>query len=191
MIFKILFLLLYFSAFIAFFYGLWLIVPFFYKLPWVPTEKARARRALEMAKLQPGDLLYDLGAGDGRILLLAADEFGAKAIGIEASPLQYLFTAVRCFFSGSKLNIHVRRENFYKSDLSDADVVFAYLTPAHASRLQARLAAVLKPGARVVSIAFDFPDWKPSAVDERALLFMYEMPPQAGGVSAYLLEQDK
>lgn len=190
MILKILFWLLYFASFAAFFYGLWLIVPFFYKLPWVPTEKMRARRALEMAKLQPGEVLYDLGAGDGRILLMAVQEFGARAVGVEASPLQYLFTVARCFFSGAKPNIRVRRENFYKSDLSDADVIFAYLTPAHASRLQEKLGAALKPGARVVAIAFEFPEWKPSAVDDRQLLFMYEMPPQPGGLFAYLAERD-
>ncbi len=189
MILKILFLLIYFAAFIAFFYGLWTIVPFFYKLPWVPTAKARARRALEMAKLQQGEVLYDLGAGDGRILLMGAEEFGAQAVGIEASPLQYIFTWLRCYFSGSRPNIRVRRENFYQADLSDADVIFAYLTPAHASRLQGRLAGQLKPGARVVAIAFDFPDWKPSDYDDRHLLFMYEMPPQAGGFAAYLAEQ--
>ncbi len=191
MILKILFLLIYFAAFIAFFYGLWAIVPFFYKLPWVPTEKARARRALEMAKLQQGEVLYDLGAGDGRILLMGAEEFGAQAVGIEASPLQYIFTWLRCCFSSSRPNIRVRRENFYQADLSDADVIFAYLTPAHASRLQGRLAGQLKPGARVVAIAFDFPDWKPTDVDQNDLIFMYEMPPQEGGLTAYLMAQDE
>ncbi len=189
MIQTILLILLYLAAIVSFCYGLWAIVPFFYKLPWVPTEKARARRALEMAKLQPGETLYDLGAGDGRILLLAAEEFGAKAIGIEASLLQYLFTAARCFFSGSRPNIRVRFENFYRSDLGDADVVFAYLTPEHTVRFQDELASKLKPGARVVAIAFDFPDWKPKDYDDKYLLFMYEMPPQAGGFAAYLAEQ--
>lgn len=189
MILKIFFLLLYLAAFASFLYGLWLIVPFFYKLPWVPTEKGRARRALEMAKLQPDEVFYDLGAGDGRILLMAAEEFGARAIGIEASPLQFALTWGRCFFSGSKSQVRVRRENFYQSDLSDADVVFAYLTPAHALRFQDVLATRLKPGVRVVAIAFDFPAWKPSAYDDRYLLFMYEMPPQAGGFAAYLVER--
>lgn len=190
MILKVLFWLLYLASFIAFFYGLWAIVPFFYKLPWVPTEKSRARRALEMAKLKPDEVLYDLGAGDGRILLLAAEQFGAKAVGIEASPLQYLFTAARCYFSGSRQNIRVRRENFYKADFSDADVLFGYMTPDHAIRFQDKFVTQLKPGARVVMIAFDFPHWMPSDVDRDALIFMYEMPPQEGGLSAYLLKKE-
>ena len=191
MIWKILFLLIYTAAILVLVYGAWLIVPFFYQLPWVPTQKDRARKALQMAKLKPGETLYDLGAGDGRILLLAAEEFVAKAIGVEASPLQYLFTAARCFFSGSRSNIRVRRENFYTSDLSDADVVFAYLTSDQVIRLQDNLAAQLKPGARVVSVAFDFPDWKPKDFDEGYLLFVYEMPPQKGGLAAYFAEEDE
>ena len=189
MFFKILVLFVYIISVLVLVYGLWLIVPFFYRLPWVPTDKARARKALQMANLKPGETFYDLGAGDGRILLLAAEEFGAKAIGVEASPLQYLVASARGFFSGSRQNIQVRRENFYKADFSDADVLFAYMTPDHAIRFQDKFVDQLKDGARVVMIAFDFPHWMPSDVDQGALIFMYEMPPQEGGLTAYLTEQ--
>ena len=189
--FEFLLILLYIIAILSLFYGLWMIVPFFYKLPWVPTAQDRARRALEMVDLQPDELLYDLGAGDGRILLMAAEEFGARAIGIEVSPLQYAFTKLRFFFSGSKPKVSVRRENFYRTDLSDADVIFAYLTPKHTLRFQDDLANQLKPGARVVVVAFDFPDWKPNDFDEGYLLFAYEMPPQKGGMAAYFAEKDE
>lgn len=189
MILKILLLVAYLFSLGVLIYGLWLIVPFFYRLPWVPTDKDRARKALQMAKLQPGEIFYDLGAGDGRILLLAAEEFGAKAIGVEASPLQYLVAVARSFFSGNRQNIQVRRENFYKADFSDADVLFAYMTPDHAIRFQDKFVQQLKPGARVVMIAFDFPHWMPSDVDQKDLIFMYEMPPQEGGLVAYLLRQ--
>ena len=187
---KVLIPFAYILSLLALGYGLWLIVPFFYRLPWVPTAKDRARKALQMAKLQPGETFYDLGAGDGRILLLAAEEFGAQAIGVEASPLQYLFTAARCHFSGIKPKIQVRRENFYKADFSDADVVFAYMTPDHAIRFQDRFVTQLKPGARVVMIAFDFPDWMPSDVDQDELIYMYEMPPENGSLTMYLLKKE-
>ena len=189
MLLKIAFLFIYFLSIVAFMYGLWSIVPYFYKLPWVPTDKARARRALEMAKPQPDEVLYDLGAGDGRILLLAVEEFGMQAVGIEVSPLQFALAWARCIFSGARSKIRVRRENFYKADFSDADVVFAYLTPDHAIRMQEKLASTLKPGARVVAIAFEFPDWKPYEIDDDALLFAYEMPPQEGGLAVFLLER--
>ncbi|MCP4141749.1 MAG: hypothetical protein GY755_15995 [Chloroflexi bacterium] len=193
---QILFIILYIVAILSLIYGLWMIVPFFYRLPWVPTAKDRARRALKMVDLKPNELLYDLGAGDGRILFMAAKEFGARAIGIEASPLQYAFTWLRIFFKGRhpfghrQAQIQVRHENFFQTDLSDADVIFAYLTPKLTIRFQDDLAKKLKPGARVIAVAFDFPDWKPSDFDERYLLFTYDMPPQKGGMAAYLAEKE-
>jgi cyclopropane fatty-acyl-phospholipid synthase-like methyltransferase len=68
--------------------ALWLLVPALYGVPWVPTREARIRKALQLAKLQPGESLYDLGAGDGRVLLIAAKEFDAQAVGIEIGPVQ-------------------------------------------------------------------------------------------------------
>ena len=186
---KFLLLLLYIVAIFSLLYGLWRIIPFFYGVPWVPTAKDRIRRALEMVDLKDGELLYDLGAGDGRVLFMAAEVFGARAIGIEASPLQYSYTWLRIFFSGGQAQIQVRRENFHQSDLSDADAVFAYLRPDQTIPMQNVLATQLKPGARVVAVAFDFPDWKPSDFDEGYLLFTYEMPPQKGGIAAYLAKQ--
>ena len=186
---EFLFFLLYIAAISSLLYGLWMSIPFFYGVPWVPTARDRIRWALEMVDLQEGELLYDLGAGDGRVLFMAAEVFGARAIGIEASPLQYAFTWLRIFFNGGKPNISVRRENFHQSDLSDADVVFAYLRPDQTIPMQDVLSAQLKVGARVVAVAFDFPKWKPSDFDEGYLLFTYEMPPQKGGIAAYLAEQ--
>ncbi len=190
MIVNLFILFLYLLAFAFILYGLWVIVPFFYGLPWVPTEMGRARRALEMTHLQPGELLYDLGAGDGRILFLAAEEFGARAVGIEASFLQAKFIAARIRRKGTQAEVQVRRENFYQADISDADVVFAYLTSDQAIRLQDKLEEQLKPGARVVAVAFDFADWKPNAFDDENLLFMYKMPVEKGGLTAYLVNQD-
>ena len=67
---------------------LWILVPAFYGLPPVPTKPERIRKALKLANLQPSEVLYDLGAGDGRVLLIAARKFGAKAVGIEVGPVQ-------------------------------------------------------------------------------------------------------
>src|SRR4030067_279165 len=67
---------------------LWILVPALYGLPPVPTKPERIRKALQLANLQPDEVLYDLGAGDGRVLLIAAREFGAKAVGIEVGPIQ-------------------------------------------------------------------------------------------------------
>ena len=157
--------------------GLWLIVPALYGVPWVPTREKRIRKALQLAKLQPGEKLYDLGAGDGRVLMMAAKEFGAQAVGIEIGPVQCVVGWLRILFSGSRQKVQIRCANFYKSDVSDADVVFIYATSSQTSRLLPLLERQLRPGARVVSIAADFPDWQPSEVDREWLIFMYEMPP--------------
>jgi len=104
--------------------------------------------------------------------------------------LQYLFTKLRIYFSGSKSKVSVRRENFYRTDLSDADVIFAFMTSDQVVPLDYDLVRQLKPGSRVVTVSFDFPDWKPNDFDEGYLLFAYEMPPQKGGMAAYLAERE-
>lgn len=180
----------YFIAFLFILYGLWMFLPHLYGLPWVPTKKARIRKGLEMAKLQSGELLYDLGAGDGRVLFLAAEEFGARAIGIEAAWMQYLYTLGRIFLKGQQAQIRVRRENFYQANLSDADVVFAFFTSREVSKIQDHLQKEMKPGSRLVAVSADFPLWKPVDFFEQELIFIYEMPPQEGGLMAYLAERE-
>ena len=154
--------------------GLWLLVPALTGVPWVPTREKRIRRALELVKLHPGETIYDLGAGDGRVLIMAAKEFGAQAVGIEIGPMQCLVGWLRSLFSGSRQSVQVRCGNFYRTDVSDADVIFVYLTSAQTARLGEKLARELKPRARVVSIAADFPDWQPDIVDREAVIFVYQ-----------------
>ena len=157
--------------------GLWLIVPALYGVPWVPTREKRIRKALQLVKLQPGETLYDLGAGDGRVLLIAAREFGVSAVGIEIGPVQCALGWLRIWFSGSRHKVRIRCANYYKSDVSNADVIFVYATSSQTSRLLPLLERQLRPGARVVSIAADFPDWQPKLVDRELLIFVYQMPP--------------
>ena len=157
--------------------GLWLLVPALYGLPWVPTREARIRKALQLAGLQPDEKLYDLGAGDGRVLLMASKEFDAQATGIEIGPVQCLLGWLRIWLSGGRHRARIRYGNFYKADVRNADVVFVYLTSKQTSRLSEKLAQELRPGARVVSIAADFPDWQPDEIDRELLIFLYKMPP--------------
>jgi SAM-dependent methyltransferase len=157
--------------------ALWLVVPALYGVPWVPTREARIRRALQLAKLQPGEIFYDLGAGDGRVLLIAAKEFGAQAVGIEIGPVQWALGWMRILISGGRHRTRLRCGNFYRADLTEADVIFVYLTSSQTSRLAKKLEQELRPGARVVSIAADFPDWQAGLVDREMLIFVYQMPP--------------
>ncbi len=157
--------------------GLWIIVPMFYGPPSVPTRTDRIRKALKLANLQPNEIIYDLGAGDGRVLLIAAKEFGARAAGIEIGPIQCAVIWLRVLFSGVKGRVEIQWKDFYKANLKNADVVFAYLTSGQAKRLEAKLQKELKPSARVVTISFDFPDWQPNELDRDDLIFLYRMPP--------------
>src|SRR5215208_4598789 len=79
---------------------LWILVPALYGLPPIPTKPERIRKALKLANLQPDEVLYDLGAGDGRVLFIAAREFGAKAVGIEIGPIQCALVWLRARASG-------------------------------------------------------------------------------------------
>lgn len=168
----------------------WILIPALYGLPPVPTKPERIRKALKLANLQPDEVLYDLGAGDGRVLFIAAREFRAKAVGIEIGPVQWALIWLRVAASGSSDQIQVKWANFYKADLQDADMVFVYATSAEVMKLAPHLEAQMKQGARLVSISADFPEWEPSSFDERDLIFVYEMPPTKGSMLSYMLKKE-
>lgn len=168
---------------------LWILIPAFYGLPSIPTKPDRIRKALKLVNLQPDDVLYDLGAGDGRVLLIAAREFGARAVGIEVGPVQCALIWLRAVAGGFGDKIKIRWENYLKSDLREADVVFLYATSKEVMKSADRLMNQMKKGSRLVSISADFPEWEPSAFDDHDLIFVYEMPPQRGNLGTYLLKR--
>jgi hypothetical protein len=170
---------------------LWIFVPAFYGLPPVPTKPERIRKALQMANLQPGETLYDLGAGDGRVLFIAARDFGANAIGLEIGPIQCGMIWLRATASGFGERVQVRWENYYKANFQDGDVVFVYATSKEVMKLAPHLEQQMKKGSRLVAISADFSEWEPSIVDDHDLIFVYEMPPTRGSVVSYMLKKAK
>ena len=168
---------------------LWIFIPALYGLPPVPTKLSRIRRALKLVNLQPDQVLYDLGSGDGRVLILAAHEFGARAVGIEIGPVQRAVSWVNILRAGVRQKVRIQAGNFYQAELQAADVVFVYATSKEISKLAAHLEKRLKPGARLVSISADFPEWEPSAFDERELIFVYEMPPKPWSLTTFMLKK--
>jgi hypothetical protein len=168
---------------------LWILIPALYGLPPVSTKPERIRKALKLANLQRDETLYDLGAGDGRVLLIAARDFGANAVGIEVGPIQCAWIWLRAAASGFGNQIQVKWENFYKAELSEADVVFVYATSTEVGKLAPHLERQMKQGSRLVSISADFPEWEPSGFDDRDLIFLYEMPPSRGSLTTYLLKK--
>ena len=153
---------------------LYILVPPFFGPPSVPTRHERIRKALQLADLQPDEVLYDLGAGDGRVLVIAAKEFGAQAVGVEIGPVQCAVSWGKALWNKISSKVRVEARNFYHADLSNADVVFAYLTSDQAGRLQEKLKRELKSGARVVTVAFNFPDWEHNSLDRENLIFLYK-----------------
>jgi precorrin-6B methylase 2 len=139
--------------------------------------------------LRPGETLHDLGAGDGRVLLIAAGEFGANAVGIEVGPVQCAVIWLRIAASGLGNNVQLKWGNYFNADLSKADVVFIYATSREITRLALHLTEQMKPGSRLVSISADFPEWEPSEFDEESLIFVYTMPPAYGSLTTYLMKR--
>ncbi|MBV6392122.1 MAG: hypothetical protein KPEEDBHJ_01344 [Anaerolineales bacterium] len=174
---------------IALLSALWMLVPAFFGPPSVPTRMNRIRKALALANLQPGETLYDLGAGDGRVLLIAAGEFNANAVGVEIGPVQCMLIYLRALASGLNKMIRVRWGNYFTADIKEADVAFVYATSKETARLAAHLQGQMKPGSRLISISADFPEWEPSAVDELDLIFLYAMPPVQGSLMTYLAKK--
>ena len=145
----------------------------FLDAPWVPTSNKQIRAMLTFAELQPNETLYDLGSGDGRILIMAATEFKAKAIGIELNPFMAAISNLRIFFRGLRSKVRIKWGNIFHCDISEADLVTMYLLQRTNNRIMKKLRAELKPGARVVSHVFTFPDWEPTKTDAEFKLNLY------------------
>lgn len=133
--------------------------------PWVPTPIERCKKMVELAKLEKGDKVYDLGCGDGRLVHLAAEKYSAHAVGIELSPLVYALARVRNFFLRSKSKIVMR--DFRKMDYGDAKVIFFYLLPNALKGLIPDFKKKLKPGTKLVSYAFAIEGWEPVYVEPK------------------------
>lgn len=132
-------------------------------VPFVPTPRPIVRRMLSLADTKPGERLIDLGAGDGRIVIAAAREFGANALGVELHPER--FAIIRNSAASLKPNLQAIRQNLFLTDLSNADVVTMYLLPSVNEALRKKLERELHSGARVVSHDFSIPDWTPARVE--------------------------
>jgi SAM-dependent methyltransferase len=127
----------------------------------VPTAPVRISSSLDAVPMGPRELFVDLGCGDGRVLKAARKRFGVRALGFEVNPLIYLLAKARTLWDGG---IRIRRRNFWRGNLAEADVVFCYLFPDLMERLGRKLEGELKRGARVISCNFPIPGWNPSNV---------------------------
>jgi precorrin-6B methylase 2 len=134
-------------------------------VPFVPTPQEVVDRMLTLAQLKKGDLLYDLGSGDGRIVITAAKRYGVKAVGFEIDPELIKRSRENIRKEGLGYLAEIREQDILTVDLSPASVVTMYLLPSVNMTLRPKVMTQLKPGARVVSHAFDMGDWKPDTTE--------------------------
>jgi SAM-dependent methyltransferase len=151
--------------------------------PYVVSPQEIVDRMLELADLKPGEKLYDLGSGDGRILITAVVRFKAKAVGVEISDDLVNSTNTRIRKLGLDNDAQVIHGNFLDVDLSPADVVTLYLATDANEMLRPNLEKYLRNGTRVVSHEYAVPGWKPKLVDKDPerhghTIFLYDMPPK-------------
>ena len=133
--------------------------------PFVATPVSVVRRMLILADLKPNEVLFDLGSGDGRAVIMAANDFGAKSVGVELRDdlSQKALMSIQLLDLKDKPQIIQR--DIFDVDLSSADVVFLYLTTSANERIRPKLESELKSGTRVVSHDYEILGWEPTKVD--------------------------
>ena len=146
--------------------------------PWVPSPNDTVRKMLLLSKVKPGEEVYDLGSGDGRIVIISTKEFGARSTGIEIDVFRAFYSKLLIRLLGLGGKARVIWSSFYGVDLSKADVVTVYLMPETNDKLMPKLERELRPTSRVVSHAFRF-DWPLLESDEGAKIYVYNPRPSA------------
>jgi len=128
---------------------------------YVPTPPEVVEEMLKLADVKKGDVLYDLGSGDGRIPVTAAKKYGIRAVGIDIDPERIREAKDNAARNGVEHLVRFRQEDLFTADFREATVVTLYLLPDLNVKLRPRLWKELKPGTRVVSHQFDMADWQP------------------------------
>src|SRR4051812_8398025 len=128
---------------------------------YVPTPQPVVERMLQLAKPKKGEVLYDLGCGDGRIVCTAAKKYGVKGTGVDIDPERIKESNERAQKEGVNDKVKFVKADLFKMDLKDADVITLYLLPSLNVKLRPKLLDTLHPGARIVSHAFSMEEWEP------------------------------
>jgi len=144
--------------------------------PWVPTLKKDIERVRSLVEIKPGEVVVDLGCGDGRVMAALAKGSRAHFVGYELSLIP-LFVAKLRFALTNQGNCVAIFKNFWNVSLSNADLVYFFLTPNVYARMKQKLERELKPGARVISFVWPIDGWIPTKVDEvrfRSPIYLYQ-----------------
>lgn len=133
--------------------------------PFVGSPLPVVRQMLTLAELKPGEMIYDLGSGDGRVVITAAQDFGAKAVGIELRGDLVKQALNKILELGLEGRVEILQSDMFNVDISSADVVSLYLTTSANQKVKPKLESELKHGARVVSHDYEIHGWKPIKVN--------------------------
>jgi cyclopropane fatty-acyl-phospholipid synthase-like methyltransferase len=149
------------------------VYPIFWGAPYAPSNISDIEALLAFAQIKPGDVVADLGSGDGRAVILMAQQ-GAIVTGYEISPLLVLWARLKKWRAPKHLarNITFECKSFWNTDLSKYDVVFLYQLPHVLRQLSTKLQAELKPGARIISNSFAIPNWQPIKNTNRVYMYI-------------------
>lgn len=122
--------------------------------PWWRTNAKRSKLICKLAKVTDKDIVYDLGSGDGTLLITAAKEFGARSVGVEIDPFRVWYSRLISLLTGQSKKVKIMRKNFFDADIQDATIIFMYLIPKALAALRPKLLAELKPGTRVITFVY-------------------------------------
>jgi SAM-dependent methyltransferase len=150
--------------------------------PYIPSTTLAVDEMLRVADVRPGDFVIDLGSGDGRIVIAAARDYGARGLGIDIDPALVAESTENARQAGVADRVTFRQGDALKADVRDATVVTLYLLPNLVERLKPILLKQLKPGTRIVAHDFAFADWIPDRqVTISKNYFLYIVPASVGG----------
>jgi precorrin-6B methylase 2 len=153
-------------------------------VPFVPTSQSVVDAMLELAGVRPGDVVYDLGSGDGRIVVTAAKKYGVHGVGIDINPERIQEAESNARAAGVQRLTDFREEDIFEADIDEASVVTMYLLPSVNNRMKPKLLRDLKPGTRIVSHAFDIEGWEPVKTTEveGTTLYLWVVPEDSSQV---------
>ena len=159
-------------------------------VPYVPTTEEAVQEMLKLGGVKKTDVVYDLGCGDGRIVIAAAKTYGARGVGIDINPVRIAEAKENAKKAGVENLVRFEENDLFEADFHEATVVTLFLLPAVNLKLRPKLLQELKPGTRIVSNTFDMGDWKAEKEatvgdpDEQSYLshrlYLWTVPPRSG-----------
>ena len=159
---------------ILFFLSLFIGLGVFFDSVWLPIHKKDYERIVKLAQPKPGEIFYDLGSGTGSLLFYLAKKYKIKGVGIEISPIFYLYSKVKSFFYP---NVVIKFGNFFYFNLEEADVIYAFLPPKAYPKLKKKIEEKVKEGTKIILAYWPMSEWKPCQISKKensATFYLYK-----------------